>query len=302
MSLVFDALRQQGTQTTQAPTEAGSVVTPSRRRLLWAFSVLLLCLTGVLLITWTAVGDNAGAVEPSAPTEPLVAPLVQENAEINIKTLPEPAHGSRLPDDALVRIAEAAPTSASIAVSPSDTALLAASADSAPVTEPVLEPATAPIPTQTPVGAAPASTQQLTVDKPETALTELDKTPVDDAKSPINPADLLMAFNAALGAGQLSQAEEVLERARLALGNTHLIVARMQGYYCMRADCPEQARQAYSTILSRLPRDREAGYNLAVLDWQAGRRDEAHRRVRTLLSQHPGDEALRALQRQMGAP
>ena len=299
MSLVFDALRQQSTQPTQAPTSAGSVVTPSRPRLLWASSVVLLCLASVLLITWMlAVEGNPDTVEPRVLTEPLVDPSVQKSAEIKMI----PVRGSRLPDDALARLAETAPTtSASIAVSQSDAVMLASTADSESVTEPVLEPATAPIPTPT-LAEAPASAQQLTVDKPEETLSELDETPMEDAKSPSNPADLLMAFNAALGAGQLSQAEEILERARLALGSRHLIVARMQGYYCMRADCPEQARQAYSTILSRLPRDREAGYNLAVLDWQAGRRDAAHRRVRTLLSQHPGDEALRALQRQMGTP
>lgn len=297
MSLVFDALRQQGTQPTQAPTGAGSVVTPSRRRLLWAFAVVLLCLASAWLIAWMVVGGNADAVESRVPTEPLMEPAVQESAKIS--TMPVPVRSSRLPDDALVRLAEVAPTSDRVAVSESDAVSLEPTADSEPVLEPVQAPA--PIPTQAPA-AVPASTQQLTVDKPEVALSEREETPVEDKKLPVNPADLFMAFNAALAAGQLPQAEEVLERARLALGNTHLIVARMQGYYCMRADCPEQARQAYSTILSRLPRDREAGYNLAVLDWQAGHRGEAHRRVRTLLSQHPDDEALRALQRQMGTP
>ncbi|MCQ4241638.1 tetratricopeptide repeat protein [Stutzerimonas stutzeri] len=116
-----------------------------------------------------------------------------------------------------------------------------------------------------------------------------------------DPATLFVAFNAALAADQLPQAHAVIGEARLALGDSHLMVARMEGYYCMIAQCLQQARQAYATILTRLPQDREAGYNLAVLDWKAGHQAEARKRVRTLLAQHPGDEQLRALQRLMGA-
>lgn len=92
------------------------------------------------------------------------------------------------------------------------------------------------------------------------------------------------------------QAAALLAQAQAQLGAEHLLVARMEGYYCMRADCESRARQAYERVLYRLPDDREAGYNLALLELQAGQLEAASTRLRRLQQVYPGDAALRELQ------
>jgi len=272
MSLVFDALRQQGAQPTQEPTALGSVITPGGWRLR-VIAWVLLCLA-VLLAVFLGPDDQRVA--------PLAEAAVPETEQVDlVTTSPEPLHVSRLPSDALARLAVSAPAS------------ITARAES---------PAVSPAP-NAPVVEAPAAVARMPVSQVETILPEPAPPPVmvEVSAPAVDPAALFAAFHAELSADRLPQAEAVVERAGRSLGDSHLMVSRMQGYYCMRADCPERARQAYRAILSRLPRDREAGYNLAVLDWQGGQHAEARKRVRMLLDQHPGDEALRALQRLMGA-
>ena len=302
MSLVFDALRQHGTHPTQAPTQLGSVVTPGQRRWRWGLVVGLVCVAVAGLFLWEhfyaaerIAPRNVSAALPVQPSAPTVSSAPQEVVVVDIALptptptptptppeaqaqAPAPSSGSRLPGDALARLAATASVIEVAAVSQPEVAAVGEIDTTVPALESEPEPRLEP--------------------KPEAELSMVVETA---PPAEVNPAELFAAFNAALSAGQLPQAEEVIERARAALGESHLIVARMQGYYCMRADCPAQARQAYSTILARLPRDREAGYNLAVLDWQAGQHAEAAKRVRALLAQYPADDALRALQRQMGA-
>ncbi|MBA1264285.1 tetratricopeptide repeat protein [Stutzerimonas stutzeri] len=280
MSMVFDALRQQGTQTTQEPTALGSVITPGGWRLQWGIAWVLLCLAVLLLAVYLGLDDKR--VVPLAPPAEVAVPEVEAEQADLVTLSPVPLHVSRLPGDALARLAESAQASTAVRVKP---------------------PATLPARSAPVVVAAPAAVARMPVGQAETVLPEPAPPPVMVEVSPpaVDPAVLFAAFHAELAAERLPQAEAVIERARRTLGDSHLMVSRMQGYYCMRADCPERARQAYRAILSRLPRDHEAGYNLAVLDWQGGQHTEARKRVRTLLAQHPGDEALRALQRLMGA-
>lgn len=302
MSLVFDALRQQGTQPTQSPTELGSVLAPGRRWRRWRFIIGLLCLVAVSAVMWgefslmerqvlsvaPVTTSPAPSVpdEPSAPTETPVPEAVEENV-VSPQQSVLPSQ-SRLPGDALARLAETAQMPLRAESAPELAKAENVEGDNVVLENTALDNAQ---PASAPVSVPVASSV------PEKLTAEAEASTSKAA----NPAELFMAFNGAMAASQWQEAEAVIERARQALGESHLIVARMQGYYCMQADCPEQARQAYSTILARLPRDREAGYNLAVLDWQAGRQAEALRRVRSMLSQHPEDDALRALQRQMGA-
>lgn len=297
MSLVFDALRQQGTQPTQTPTALGSVVTQGRTPWLpWLCAAGLLCLA-ISAAVYLKDDYLAGSIaEPVVSAEPAVSNVAEvitvavQPQEVSIVApQPQPAalSVSRLPEDALVRLARPAPVTAVV---------------SAELSEPLVE-------TIVPAVSAPSAATQLPAPQGNAApsnviLAAPEEKPVTvevSVSAVADPASLFAAFNAALAAGQLPQANTIIDEARLALGDSHLMVARMEGYYCMIAQCPQQARQAYSTILSRLPQDREAGYNLAVLDWQSGHQVEARKRVRTLLAQHPGDEELRALQRLMGA-
>lgn len=285
MSLVFDALRQQGTQPTQEPTALGSVVTPGgATRLPWISAGVLLCLTILATVFLEAFYLADRTAEPPVSN---VAEVTTIAPQPQPQPQPPALSVSRLPEDALVRLAQSTPVPAVVAVEPSEPLVVA----SAPVdTEPSVK-VQSPVPQGD--AALPGFILPASVEKPVT---------VDVSLSAVaDPATLFVAFNAALAADQLPQAHAVIGEARLALGDSHLMVARMEGYYCMIAQCLQQARQAYVTILARLPQDREAGYNLAVLDWKAGHQAEARKRVRTLLAQHPGDEQLRALQRLMGA-
>jgi len=281
MSLVFDALRQQGTQPTQEPTALGSVVTPGgATRLPWISAGVLLCLTILATVFLEAFYLADRTAEPPVSN-------VAEVTTIASQAQPPALSVSRLPEDALVRLAQSAPVPAVVAVEPSEPLIVA----SAPVdTEPSVK-------GQSPVPQGDAALPGVILPAPEEKPVTVDVS----LSAVADPATLFVAFNAALAADQLPQAHAVIGEARLALGDSHLMVARMEGYYCMIAQCLQQARQAYATILTRLPQDREAGYNLAVLDWKAGHQAEARKRVRTLLAQHPGDEQLRALQRLMGA-
>ncbi len=287
MSLVFDALRQQATHPTQEPTALGSVVTPGGApRLPWVFAGVLLCLAILWAVFFRDFNPVERAVEPSVSKVAEVATIAPQ-PQPQPQPQPAPLSVSRLPEDALVRLAQSAPVPVLVSVEPSEPLIVpSASVD----TEPSVK-------GQSPVPQSDAALPGVILPAPEEKPVTVDVS----LSAVADPATLFVAFNAALAADQLPQAHAVIGEARLALGDSHLMVARMEGYYCMIAQCLQQARQAYATILSRLPQDREAGYNLAVLDWKAGHQAEARKRVRTLLAQHPGDEELRALQRLMGA-
>lgn len=125
--------------------------------------------------------------------------------------------------------------------------------------------------------------------------------PVAD-HSRVDSSRIMRRFNQFMLAEQLDDARELLESTRVELGDDHLLSARMQGYFCMKADCLPQSRTAYEAILARLPSDREAQYNLVLVSWQQGRQQEARHRVRELLVRHPNDADLLALINQLGEP
>lgn len=324
MSLIFDALRQQGTQSTQKPTRHGSIVTPHHRPLTWGLAAILLLLVFLGSIFWQDVNRYAthwpstireslskiSTSEADSASEPnrsaqngtikhtLAPPLAGVTVESSASAHDTPAasskasHQSRLSSTTLAQQASTSHT------------VRKASTETLPTTPSTPTPETPPA-TPAPAAQQPAvatdTSRSTPTATPTNAAAEAPVTTATPSTSKISPAELFSTFNVALGASQLPKAKAVIERARDSLGDSHLIVARLQGYYCMQADCPEQARQAYTTILSRLPRDREAGYNLAILDWQANRRTAAFDRVHALLAQYPEDQSLQALKRRMGA-
>jgi len=120
--------------------------------------------------------------------------------------------------------------------------------------------------------------------------------PPAHAQPATSPARLLADFNAAMSDNRLSQASQMLEQSRATLGESHLLVARMEGYYGLQTGNSEQARRAYASILARLPSDREAGYNLVILDWKSGAHNQARERLASMLVLAPDDQRLHDLQ------
>ena len=300
MSLIFDALRQHDNQPAQEPTLSGSVVTPARWIMPWVIALLIL-LVGLLVVLVFQPLQSRVSVQ-QVEHDPVPVASVSTDSVSS-----EPVAGSRLSGAVLDRVVK--PVGARpVQNRPNDQDAVTASASAARQNRTVL-PTSPPSPplVETPVRrVAPTIASAAVVVASEAAVQAPAQTrAVPAAPEPalapakVNPAELFRSFNAALAADRLEEANAVLGQTRLALGESHLMVARMQGYYCMRADCPELARQAYTRVLSRLPQDREAGYNLSVLDWQAGRKASARGRVGSMLAQYPDDESLRALQRMM---
>lgn len=305
MSLVFDALRRAAPGDVQEPTRAGSVTVATRRwRPLGGITLGLLCMALVLSALWlrqTDVPQGAATVagevqEPAAVPIPLPLPLPHK-AEIVVPT------GSAVPR---LQAADSQPVSAAASAGerepPRNTRPAGTSAATVATRQPV--PAT---PAATREGEAATGRDTPSRQPSPVAVAVAAAQPPAEASAGTQPANgtvppmsaeaLLAAFGEAMRNGQLAQADTYLEHARQMLGHQHLLVVRMEGYYCMQADCAERARQAYLSILARLPQDREAGYNLTILDWRAGKLEAARVRARSLLAQYPADQELNALLR-----
>lgn len=284
MSLIFDALRHDPGQPVREPTRTGSVVSGKGHSVLWLI-VAACMLVLVALVSMRLPDAHSGhpLAEPSAQAAPGLAGAGETPPRLSGEVLTRPA-------------GTAAPSASVASRGPAQVPASSAASRRAALPETPADPRPAPSPTL-PVdravageGASRSSTHVFSASGGRDASRP-------EAPSPVSPAVLLSAFNGAMADGQRERARALLHQARLALGDEHLLVARMEGYYCMRADCVERARRAYTAILSRLPHDREAGYNLALIDWQAARTGAARERIRGLLVHYPSDEALRALQR-----
>lgn len=277
MSLVFEALRRH--DDTASPLQStGSVLTHGtslRKDRLW--SALYWVLAGVLL----GVGY--------ATLQPYASELIQTHSEQTIPAALRPA-----PE-------QASQATASVAALKTESPLIVESLDiheATPVTSVVL-PSSVTRPIEKPIASQPklaAQTQASNVTKPSPQVQKQSINNNQVIAERVDQRLLLNRFNTAMLDGQTEQAAELLEQARKKLGAEHLMVLRLQGYYCMQNHCNGQAQQAYQTILAQLPNDKEAGYNLAVLEGRNGQLAQALTRVTQLLQHHPDDNALRALQ------
>lgn len=258
MSLVFDALRRAAPDDVQEPTRAGSVTVATRRwRPLGGITLGLLCMALVLSALWlrqTDVPQGAATVagevqEPAAVPIPLPLPLPHK-AEIVVPT------GSAVPR---LQAADSQPVSAAASAGEREPPRNTRPADASAAT----------VSTRQPVPATPAATREgeaatgrdtpsrqpaPVAAAPPPAEASAGTQPADGTVPPMSAEALLAAFGEAMRNGQLAQADTYLEHARQMLGHQHLLVVRMEGYYCMQADCAERARQAYLSILARQSR------------------------------------------------
>lgn len=275
MSLVFEALRRND-DIVSPPQSTGSVLTAGRslrKNRLW--SILVWVLAGVLL------GASYALFQPYASE--FIQTNKQQLALPPIVSIPEQ-----------VQQVITAPVAALEAESP----LILEPLDlpETPTTTAVVLPAIAPIVKRPTIQLTELVAETPTVTAPAPLTQKPPLSSIPSAAERVDQRQLLHRFNAAMSSEQTEQAAEILEDARKTLGPEHLMVLRMAGYYCVQQNCSDQARQAYQAILALLPGDKEAGYNLAVIEGRNGQLSQAHERVRQLLQNHPDDKALRSLQ------
>ncbi|MDO9169829.1 MAG: tetratricopeptide repeat protein [Methylobacter sp.] len=75
-------------------------------------------------------------------------------------------------------------------------------------------------------------------------------------------------------------------------GTESMVYKRLSAYYLSVTGDKEAAATAYKNIIAMAPNDLEAGYNLALLEYQLGRLEQAKNRVRFLKEQFPQSGAV----------
>jgi hypothetical protein len=114
----------------------------------------------------------------------------------------------------------------------------------------------------------------------------------------VNSFDVREAFQTfvkLLQMGQLADAQIAADKISTAMGRTHVVSLRAQGYMALKKHDLNVAKNQYLQLIQLLPADREAGLNLALIDWRLGDKDAAAKRVSGLLENFPNDAEIQAL-------
>jgi Flp pilus assembly protein TadD len=77
---------------------------------------------------------------------------------------------------------------------------------------------------------------------------------------------------------------------------------RAQGALALHKGDLALAHGQYGELHQLLPDDREAGLNLALIEWRQGNKDSAVRRIARLLEKFPNDQEIQALNLNMRNP
>ena len=113
--------------------------------------------------------------------------------------------------------------------------------------------------------------------------------------NPFDVRDVFQQFVQTLQAGQMPEAQAAADRISSAMGRNHVMSLRAQGYLALKKDNLALARSQYFLLHQLLPEDREAGLNLALIEWRQGDRESASKRVARLLERFPNDQEIQAL-------
>jgi hypothetical protein len=210
----------------------------------------------------TAVPSPAPAPQPA----PVAAPAVVISPTAPVAKKPPVARQVVAAAPAAPVVVAKAPAPAAIASAP---ATKASSPASAAAAEP--EPKPAPRP--------PINTQvQLTSEA-----------------QPFDVRDAFQGFIRLMQLGQLPEAQASADQITKALGAKHVVSLRAQGYLALKKNELDQAKTQYLQLQQILPEDREAGLNLALIDWRMGDREAAAKRVARLMDKYPNDPEIRSL-------
>lgn len=105
-----------------------------------------------------------------------------------------------------------------------------------------------------------------------------------------------------LQSGQLPEAQLAADKISTAMGRSHVVSLRAQGYMALKKGDLAVARSQYLQLHQVLPEDREAGLNLALIEWRLGDREAAAKRVARLLEKFPNDPEIQALYMNVRSP
>ena len=120
--------------------------------------------------------------------------------------------------------------------------------------------------------------------------------------TPFDVREVFQSFVQLLQTGQLAEAQSAADKITGALGSNHVMSLRAQGYVALKKNELGLARGHYLQLQQLLPEDREAGLNLALIEWRQGNKEAAAKRVARLLEKYPGDAELQALHLNVRTP
>ena len=313
MSLIYDALRAPPSADTPAPSygsvsSGGRLSVPRLRRgRMLGFAGVAGGL-GLLALAWPLGGTAPEAVRD--PLQVAVGEPEQAGARAQAEAVPAV---TLAPAVVRVAIVEPAPAAA-----PASASTLTAAPAPAPAPIPTTIAAPAPAPVRSAAVAPPAAAARSLAPAPAPAAVAKVVAPaaalpaastprpsaapvrempqeaarVETARADVGEA--LIRFNALVARDEFDEAAGVLEALR-AEGLNPLAHSRLLGYLSLRAGRLDEARRAYTQVLSRLPDDREASINLALVELGQGHAGEAGQRLRKLAEQRPDDNRVRAL-------
>ncbi|HVJ38841.1 MAG TPA: tetratricopeptide repeat protein [Stenotrophomonas sp.] len=278
MSLMFAALR-----TLDGERPAPAAATAPGRRLgaaLWPAGLWLGAgvLLGGAVVAWSAAPLAAPPTPPSLPTmAPVAAVVTTTPAAAPVTPTAPPATAAPAP------VVAAAPT-------PTPTDPVATATPPAMPTPAAVAPVTAP-PAH---GFAPLPAGSLVVrDAAPAAARDADE---PDAAAVARHVD---ALGSAIESGDFDKAQSQLQQLQHLLPPRSLTLLRMQAWLAQRRGNVEQALPLYREIVERMPGDRGAAINLALLEAGSGQLDEARQRLRQLQGNDNGasDNERQALAR-----
>lgn len=118
---------------------------------------------------------------------------------------------------------------------------------------------------------------------------------VSTEASTFDVREAFQTFVQHLQSGLLPEAQIVADKITHEMGRRHVMSLRAQGYLALKKNDLSLARDQYFQLNQVLPEDREAGLNLALIDWRLGDKESAMKRVAGLAEKFPGDSEIQAL-------
>ncbi|MFZ4479486.1 MAG: tetratricopeptide repeat protein [Rhodoferax sp.] len=190
--------------------------------------------------------------------------------------------------------------------------VLAPVAVQVPAPKPVLRQA-APPPAVAPVPAATVAAATVAASAPATVLplAEVKPAPRPAVNTQVQLSIEANAFDVREGfqnfvrllqTGKLAEAQIAADRISSAMGRNHVMSLRAQGYLALKKGDLGLARGQYLELYQLLPEDREAGLNLALIEWRQGDKDAASKHVVRLLEKFPNDPEVQALHMNVRSP
>lgn len=311
MSLIFEALKK-GTAPAGSVSQAPAPVMPEpiARAAVQTQplgGLILAVLSGMLLagggawLYWAgrtsgtaatvAVQPQAAATVPAitAATAPAPAPTLAA-APVSA---PSPAPAAT---KVLVESNKVLPKSARVETALAIKSLAAASAPKAVVKPIAIAPATqAATPALKAASASALPSLPVAEVKPAPRVVPNTQVQVSVEPAPVDVREVFQQFVQQLQMGQLVEAQTSADKISGAMGRSHVMSLRAQGYLALKKGDLGLARQQYVQLHQMLPDDREAGLNLALVEWRQGDKDSAAKRVAHLLEKFPNDQEIQAL-------